>query len=438
MVMVEARPTTEYSRLIDLKLAREVAVESLPLIISRRGHITASGSGRFHGPLYTRDAAIVGLQTLSKPQNGELRILREGVRNTLIEIARHQGKFSNGDTREEPGRYLHEIQYDDCDQERLGRIANDGARWVKRVNGHLEGKNYFALDANPLWECLFAEYILTTGDLALRERLWSNYEASQRWLFEYGDRDGDGLIEGGFEEGRSPRNMFWKDADDSLIGESGQYPEYPVAPLDVNAFAYRADLLGALLYESRGDFKGAGKLREKAAWLKKLINKLYWMEDVNLYAPALDKYKSPIRIETSDSVIPLWVGLPDEERQKLLANELSREDLFVEGIALRTRSRNSSQYNPRSYQNGDYWNHLALIAGDAFESLGMHDEAKVFDSCIPTIVKSNFKEMGVVDDDGNIYPYVEPDSETGQDIPVACDFQAWVIGGVLGRTASIA
>ena len=61
MITVEARPTAEYSRSIDLKLAREVAVENLPLIIARRGHITASGSRRFHGPLYTRDAAIVGL-----------------------------------------------------------------------------------------------------------------------------------------------------------------------------------------------------------------------------------------------------------------------------------------------------------------------------------------------------------------------------------------
>ncbi len=413
----------------ELEAARVKAVEKLPLLISSDG-IAASAEGRFRGAIFLRDAAIFGLLTLSKKQNGELEQIREGVRRTLYITAEHQGKSDvlNPVSLEYKNRMPHEIHGPNADQERLACMRDQGAP-VTEVDGHLEMVTHWALDVNALWNCLFVQYIELTGDEKTKRDLWPAFIRSQRWL------NGQGLlIKGGREFAKVPINQWWKDSENSLIGEDGNLPDYPIAPLDVNSFAFLSDVLSARLMETEGFYGDANVLRFRALRRKELINKLFWMDDLKMFTPALDKRNNPVMIETSDQAIALWTGVIEKEKVKLVADRLLASD-FLTTYGVRSRSRNSKQYNPRDYQNGNVWNQIAAIAAEGCEKSGLFEEAQIFDSRVQRLADLNFVELHDEDDDGVVKPYFEEDKE-GNLVPVACNNQGWVLGGVIARSAA--
>lgn len=420
----------------ELAAAREKAVQALPLIITENG-IAASGDGRFKNAIFIRDAAYFGIQALSKPQNGELELIREGVRRTLITTAKQIGKNHNPLSGERPNQIPHEIQGETCDQTRLGRIRENTGP-VIAVNGHLEMINYFALDANALWNCLFATYVKKTGDTALRDELWDTFEASNQWLAERGL-----LICGGRDNDKPPSNMWWKDSENSLVDEKGRMPLYPVAPLDVNSFAYLSDLMSADLFlekgteggnEEKGYLDMASLLRARAEQRKKEINKRFWIEDMGVFAPALDARGRPIRIVTSDAVIAMWTHVVNEDKADRIIKRLKKADMITKW-GIRTRSRHSKQFNPMDYQNGNPWGHLAALMADACEKYGRLEDAEFFDSLVEKTHEMDFRETHVEDDFGNVSDYLEWNPQTQKHERADCRFQSFSLGGVLARSA---
>ncbi len=399
---------------------REKAVQQLPGAVTEKG-LAAAAEGRFSKVIFTRDYSITGLIALEKSQNGELPLILDGTKRSLETSARHQGTKLNPETSETPGEMPHEIHDEGSPQDRLAQIKDNGGP-VITVNGHLEMVTYWARDANVLWNSLFSKYVQITSDWSFRDRYWPNFEASNRWITEYGDIDHDLLIEG-------PHNQWWKDSETSLVNEEGKMPIDPIAAIDVNSFACLSDLASAWLYESKGNYLTAKTFRMRALRRRELINKLFWMEDIGLYAPAIDAAKEPIKIATSDSFFPLWLGIPDDLRAKRLVARSIQPDLLTRW-GPRTRSRNSTQYNPAEYQNGNVWYQLAPIAAAGCERYGLKREAAVFDECVFLASSElGFPELSEVDDSNNVIPYKE------NGMPVACNPQTWVIGGVLNRTA---
>lgn len=415
----------------ELLTVRGATIRDLPKVITERG-IAASGDGggaKFKEAIYTRDIGYFGLQVLEKPQNGELKSILSAIENSLITTAEFQGKEFDDRTGQQPGEFPHECFGAMSNQEMLTRIKNSGGP-VKEVDGHLEMVTWWALDATPLWICLFADYIRVTGNDYLKRRLWGNFEAGLAWMYEYGDEDRDGLIEGGSVGPHGPKNQWWKDSENSLIDEEGKFPTLPIAPLDVNSFAFLAEVKAAELYLSEEKTGKAQDLLKKAKERQELINKLFWVEDLETISPALDSSKAPIRIITSDGVIALWAGVLEKEKALKVIGRNLEEDLLTD-FGLRTRSRLSKQYNPNDYQNGNVWPHLALIAAAGCEKLGLAAEAEKFEAPLPRIAQRGFEELLVVDDEGNPHPYLEDEK------PAACFPQTLSLGGALNRTACI-
>src|SRR3989344_4400716 len=179
--------------------ARELAIKELPRII--QGEIRASADGRFKGGLFTRDASYFGLQTLDKPQNGEISIIMDGLKTSLREIASHQGTKFDPATAEEPFKMPHEKHGRDADQNHVSKSSL--ANWVE---DHFELINYLSDDATPLWICLFGKYLSVTNDSQFRDELFPNFEKALRWLNKFNT----GLI---FSSG----NHGWKDSGDAFV-----------------------------------------------------------------------------------------------------------------------------------------------------------------------------------------------------------------------------
>lgn len=414
----------------DFLQARQETISAFSQNITARG-VIATSTGRFQA-IFLRDAGTGESQAMEKPQNGSLQILIEGAKRTLVTTAEHQGTKFNMLTRERKGAMTHEDHGSDSDQEHLAQIAKaaDG-KWVSEVNGHYEGRNYRALDPTLWWMILFSDYVGKTQDFALMDQLWPNFEAAGVWLGRYGSR----LLKGGLEGGKPPRNLGWKDSETAFIDEDGHFPAYPAAPLDVNAIACLADRKAADLYELKEDHKRARALRSRAEQRRELIDKLFWLGEYSVYAPAVDAFDQPVRIRTSDSAYALWAGVANGKSRQIAASMLET-DLFVKGRGLRTRSTFSKQFSTADYQNGNIWYHLAPMTAAACEKLGFADEAQSYDSCIPTIVSEGFPELDCVDQGNNVFPYVEIDSRTGAKKPVGCKYFTMTIGSVLNRLAA--
>lgn len=426
-VVLESEAVREDELLTQLPSIRQQAIKNLPLVISEQG-IEASGNNKFHGAVYDRDAAYCAIQALEGNKNGDLEKLISASKQTLLTTSRFQGHTFNKRSGETPWEMPHEIHGPTSNQERLRKLLESG--WsVKQINGHLEMVNWKSLDGTPLWIIHFATYINATGDYALRDKLWTNFERALSWINLYGDKDGDLLIEGGPEYKNDMKNQCWRDSDDSLVNEEGKMPEQPIAPLDANCFNYRAQLEAANLYQQRGQYEKAQKCRERAGKIKEAVNTFYWMDEKDTFAPALDKNKNQIKIVTSDAAIALWSGVVDENKAQRVARRLLKPDLMTP-YGLRSRSRDSARYDPTKYQRGNVWLHLAPVAAAGCDKYALLDEAYTFDQVLPNIAKLQFEELTIVDEDSNPHPYLE-ESE-----PAACYPMAWVIGGVLGRTYS--
>src|SRR5205807_7574799 len=100
-------------------------------------------------------------------------------RTTLEFLAARQGREVDHWRDEEPGKILHEI--------RRGELA--GADLVPHT------PYYGSVDATPLFLLLFAQHFRWTGDVEFASRRLPAADAALRWIDEFGDADGDGLVE---------------------------------------------------------------------------------------------------------------------------------------------------------------------------------------------------------------------------------------------------
>ncbi len=287
---------------------------------------------------FGRDAMIAAHQLLMINP----RLARECLRV----MAAQQGWERDDWRDEEPGKILHEA--------RQGELAAAG------LIPHTP--YYGSVDSTPWFLILAAQHFRWTGDLDLAKELEPAMDAALIWIDEYGDADGDGLIE---YISRSPggiRNQGWKDSVDSVVHADGSLAEPPIALVEAQAYVYLAKLRVADVYEALGQPERADRLRMEAAELRVRFHRAFWMEDERFYAMALDGAKRQVRTVTSNPGHALYCDIVDPEHAHDLARRLLAPDMFS-GWGIRTMSKSAAAYNPMSYHNGSVWPHdNAIIA----------------------------------------------------------------------------
>ncbi len=280
---------------------------------------------------------------------------------TLRTLAELQGRARVPATAEQPGKIIHEVRRAPLE------LPDEGIA--------LPPYYYGTVDATPLWICLLADARERgLGDDELRELLPA-LEAALAWMRDFGDSDGDGLLEYVDESGRGLSNQGWKDSGDSVQWRDGSLAEGPIALAEVQAYAHEAAVRGAELLEQLG--RDGSEWRAWAARLAERFRASFWVSDAEGRYPAiaLDAHKRPVDSLTSNIGHLLGTGLLDDEESRLVAARLVSPRLDA-GFGIRTLATGSGGYWPLSYHGGSIWAHDTAVAIRGLHRDGFAAEAR--------------------------------------------------------------
>ncbi|HEX9891355.1 MAG TPA: amylo-alpha-1,6-glucosidase [Actinomycetota bacterium] len=362
------------------------------------GGVIAAGIPWFVAP-FGRDTLIASHQLLM--------VNPRPARESLQVLASLQGTKMDDWRDEEPGKILHEI--------RKGELAG---------SGYLPHTPYFgSVDSTPWFLILLAQYFRWTGDVAFVRELLPNAEAALRWIDEYGDQDGDGLVEYKTRSSRGLRNHGWKDAWDAVVHADGTLAEPPIALVEVQAYVYMAKMRMADVYTALGEPETAVRLRDEAAALRKRINEAFWMEDEGYFCEALDGDKNQVRSVVSNPGHALYCDALEPDKAEAVAKRLFQPDMFS-GWGIRTMSKSAAAYNPMSYHNGSVWPHdNALIAAGLKRYGFVTPTNRVATAMFDAAVHSDYLRLPEL-----FCGFTRRTPSRPVQYPVACSPQAWASG----------
>ncbi|MGH2766344.1 MAG: amylo-alpha-1,6-glucosidase [Actinomycetota bacterium] len=281
-------------------------------------------------------------------------------KGALTALAGFQGTEMNDFKDEEPGKILHEI--------RFGELTALGEKPHRPYYG--------SIDSTPLWLIVLHEYWRWTGDDQTVRALEPNARRALEWVERYGDLDGDGYLEFATRSPQGLRTQSWKDSWNGLLFADGSVPEVPIAPAEVQGYAYDARVRLAHLAERVwGDPALATRLRADAEELFRRFNEDLWIDGRGgYYAVGLDRDKRLIDSMTSNMGHLLWSGIVPEDRAAVVARQLFTDAMWS-GWGVRTMSCDDLGYNPIGYHIGPVWPHDNSIVAAGLSHYGFREEA---------------------------------------------------------------
>src|SRR5690625_4772660 len=346
--------------------------------------------------VFARDGIITAMQMLW--------IDPSVARGVLKFLARNQATALDPKADAEPGKILHEL--------RQGEMARLGEVPFRRYYG--------SVDSTPLFVMLAGRYVRRTGDLETVAALWPNIEAALRWIDDYGDIDGDGLIKYARKELAGLYNQGWKDSYDSVYHADGSCARLPIALCEVQGYVFAARQEAAVIARALGHSARADELDQQAEQIRQLVEERFWCEELGFYAIAIDGDGKACRVRSSNAGHLLFCRLPSPERARKVADTLL-DAAFFSGWGIRTIASNEPRYSPISYHNGSIWPHdNALIAlGLARYGLEGH-VVKLFKGLFDTASSMELRRLPELFCGFKRQPGNRPTS-----YPVACSPQAW-------------
>jgi glycogen debranching enzyme len=345
--------------------------------------IMASSREESYGCIFGRDSLITSLALLSYTRRSKNREYLPLVKKVLTNLAMFQGTEKNIESGEEPGKCIHEYRTEGYDH-----LVSSNEPWYLYEDKTL--RNYDTADATLLFLIAFHDYYTLAGDFTFMEDHLPNIAAALLWVSEHGDANGDGLLDYSFHPERKYgglKTQSWMDSSESVFFEdSGSRPAYPIAPVEVQAYAFAALKHYADFFRGRDPLLSA-ELSKRATELKAEFNKKFVKQIGRsvAIAYAIDGTGNQLWSARSSMGHVLWASyrggsvpesIVDDKHVPALVRRLMARDLYVQGAGIRTLSSNSSRFDPVSYHNGSIWPHDSSIIADGFDTFGYIGEAR--------------------------------------------------------------
>ncbi|MEI9400625.1 amylo-alpha-1,6-glucosidase [Mesorhizobium argentiipisi] len=345
---------------------------------------------------FGRDGVISSLQMLW---------LNPGLaRGVLAFLAEHQATETSPFSDSQPGKIMHET--------RKGEMA--------ALRELPFGRYYGGVDTTPLYIHLASAYADRTGDMAFIDKLWPSLKAAAEWMEEARRATGFVTYQRAAESGLA--NQGWKDSFDSVFHADGRIPKGPIALVEVQGYVFAAFRGMAALARRRGEFADAEHWEGRAEEMRVAVERDFWLDDMNFYALAIDGDGQPCKIRTSNAGHLLFVGLPQPERARLIADQLLSAS-FHSGWGLRTLADDAVFFNPMSYHNGSIWPHDTALCGVGLARYGERDSVvRLMSGTFESAVHFNMRLPEL------FCGFARAPGEAPIAYPVACLPQAWSAG----------
>ncbi|MEK7099807.1 MAG: amylo-alpha-1,6-glucosidase [Patescibacteria group bacterium] len=359
-----------------------IGMEAIRALEVDRG-ILASSKEEIYGCVFGRDSLLTSLLLLRTYEYTKDAYLLALVRKILIGVAKLQGREVNLESGEEPGKIIHEFRPDNHEH-----LTNHPEHpWFLYPDGIM--RNYDTVDATPLFLLTLLRYYDQSHDEVILELLGANLRDALGWILNYGLRSRDGFISYSFKPERTKgglRVQSWMDSTESVFfEETMDQPEYSIAPVEVQAYAYAALAAWSTYFRSL-DAAFADRLAVAAKTLKGTFNTQFIQDNGSgvYLAYALDGAGKPLLSKRSSMGHVLFADTPKgfgrdsilkEQYAREIADQLMSPELFVPEAGIRTLATTSRNYLPNSYHNGSIWPHDTAIIADGLDEYGFREEA---------------------------------------------------------------
>lgn len=409
---------------------RDYIYQSLLGLATEDG-INASGKDEIYGCIFGRDSALTILKILKVYQKLPSGELLKICKQALLTLCSLQGKETNIESGEEPGKFIHEFRKNKFEHLTLRPIKP----WYLYPDGFL--RNYDSIDSTPLILIALYRYWETTGDKEFLITILPFVEMGLNWIITFGDKDRDGLVDYTLEASRKHGGLVvqsWTDSHESLRQADGLFPGYPIAPVEVQGYAWSALRLWSSFYDDNFPIF-AKKLDSQADLMKKMFNLLFIFKDQNHFfaGQAIGGAKQLIKTITGNPLINLWSFVESEciVENKFIEDMIERAfspDLFDLDGGIRTMSTLSPTFNPNrdSYHNGSFWPVLNGLVTEGLENFGFDKKAAALKhASLKPIYHFNSPIELYMKDDKGYSEYLSPGGQTG------CRVQAWSAASIL-------
>lgn len=307
-----------------------------------------------------------------------------------------------------------------------GKIFHETRKGEMAATGEIPfGLYYGTIDATMLFVILAGEYLKRTNDLETIKDIWPNIRAAINWINEYGDLDGDGLVEYQKKAENGLDNQGWKDSFDSVSYSTGELAKLPIALSEVQAYTYDAKVKAAEIADALGEEDFSREMTRQAAALKEKFNQLFWSEESSTFVLALDGDKKPCDVRSSNAGQCLFSRIADPDKAERTIRTLLSRDMYS-GWGIRTISTREKRYNPMSYHNGSIWPHDNALIAYGMQRYGAKEGVnRIFEAMMDTSLYMEDKRIPEL-----FCGFDRRKAEGPTAYPVACSPQAWAVASV--------